>query len=170
MNIADHPVKDSQTVTSEGERLIDKIDGVKIRKLVVQEDPRGELIEVFNQSWNFHPDPLVFVYTVCARPGSVRGWQLHKKQDDRIFSCQGVLHWVLFDNRPESPTYKLLNQFTFGMRNPVLMTIPKGVYHAVKNIGAADACFINMPTQPYNHQDPDKYRLPMKNDLIPFHF
>ena len=64
----------------------------------------------------------------------------------------------------------MVNEFTFGERNPVILVIPKEVYHAVKNVGIKDAIFINMPTQPYNHQDPDKYRLPMKNSLIPFDF
>jgi dTDP-4-dehydrorhamnose 3,5-epimerase len=27
-----------------------------------------------------------------------------------------------------------------------------------------------MPTRPYDHADPDKYRLPLDNDVIPFRF
>ena len=50
------------------------------------------------------------------------------------------------------------------------MIIPRGVYHAVQNIGTTEALFVNMPTRPYNHGDPDKFRLPLKNDLIPFDF
>jgi dTDP-4-dehydrorhamnose 3,5-epimerase len=44
------------------------------------------------------------------------------------------------------------------------------VYHAVQNIGIVDAVFINMPTRPYDHGDPDKLRLPLKNGLIPYSF
>jgi len=33
-----------------------------------------------------------------------------------------------------------------------------------------DAYFVNLPTRPYAHDDPDKYRLPPRNDLIPFAF
>lgn len=44
------------------------------------------------------------------------------------------------------------------------------MYHAIQNIGRDEAFFVNMPTEPYNHEDPDKYRLPLKNDLIPFAF
>ena len=40
----------------------------------------------------------------------------------------------------------------------------------MKNIGQTEAVFINLPTRAYNHEDPDKYRLPLKNDLIPFSF
>jgi dTDP-4-dehydrorhamnose 3,5-epimerase len=46
--------------------------------------------------------------------------------------------------------------------------IPRGIYHAVQNVGEHDALFINLPTAAYNHSDPDKYRLPIKN--APFSF
>jgi dTDP-4-dehydrorhamnose 3,5-epimerase len=164
------PEKDQQTVTPEGKKLSSIIAGVKIRKLVTMEDKRGELTEVYRPSWGMHEDPLVYVYQVVARPGTIRGWVVHEHQDDRIFCSSGVFRWALFDNRSDSPTYKLLNDFTFGERNPVIFTIPKGVFHAVKNIGTKDGVFLNMPTIPYNHQNPDKYRLPIKNDLIPFDF
>jgi dTDP-4-dehydrorhamnose 3,5-epimerase len=44
------------------------------------------------------------------------------------------------------------------------------VYHGLQNVGLVDAVFINMPTRPYDHADPDKFRLPLTNDLIPFDF
>lgn len=170
MQTVPYLVKDKQSITPEGEKLSTIIEGINIRKLVTIEDKRGELTEVYSPFWDLHPDPLVYVYQVLARPGSIRGWVIHKKQDDRIFCSCGVLRWAFFDNRPDSPTYQLLNDFTFGERNPVIFTIPKGVFHAVKNIGTKNAVFINMPNIPYNHQNPDKYRLPIKNDLIPFDF
>ena len=95
---------------------------------------------------------------------------MHEKQDDRIFISRGVFRWVLFDNRPDSLTYKLLNDFTFSERNRAILVIPRGVFHAVQNIGTSEAIFINMPTRPYDHADPDKYRLPLDNDVIPFRF
>jgi dTDP-4-dehydrorhamnose 3,5-epimerase len=51
-----------------------------------------------------------------------------------------------------------------------LFVIPQGVWHAVKNIGLTDGYFINLPTRAYVHEDPDKYRLPLRNERIPFAF
>ena len=164
------PVKDKQTVTPEGKSIAPRIDGLKIRHLPPIEDVRGELVEVYRSEWDMHPDPLVYVYQVFVRPGSIRGWVVHEKQEDRICVSCGILRWVFFDNRPNSKTYKMLNDFTFSERNRVLFVIPRGVYHAVKNIGETEAVFLNMPTRPYDHADPDKFRLPLKNDLIPFSF
>jgi len=55
-------------------------------------------------------------------------------------------------------------------RNRALVVFPQGVYHAIQNIGESEATFVNMPTRAYDHADPDKYRLPIRNDLIPYAF
>jgi dTDP-4-dehydrorhamnose 3,5-epimerase len=162
--------KDRQTVTETGERVAPMIRGMVLRCLTTIEDLRGEVVEFFRPNWNVHPDPLVYVYGVSVRPKAIKGWIVHKNQDDRIATLNGVLHWVFFDNREDSPTYKMLNQYTFSEKNRTLFTIPRGVFHAVQNIGTTDAYFVNMPNRAYEHTDPDKYRLPLKNDLIPFDF
>jgi hypothetical protein len=59
---------------------------------------------------------------------------------------------------------------TFSERSRHLFTIPLGVWHAVQNTGVGDATFMNMPDRAYDHAAPDKFRLPLKNDLIPFDF
>jgi dTDP-4-dehydrorhamnose 3,5-epimerase len=163
-------VKDQQLVTPEGKSVKQRIADLFIHQQPLHEDERGELTEVYNPAWGLHPEPLVYVYQVTIRPGKIKGWVVHEKQDDRIFISQGVMRWALYDNRPHSPTYQLLNVFTFSERNRALFNIPKGVYHAVQNVGQHDAVFINMPTRAYDHRDPDKFRLPVKNDLIPFDF
>jgi len=164
------PAKDLQTVTPEGEPVAHQIEGVVIRRLPPIEDERGEVVEVYRPSWGLHPDPLVYIYQVSLRPHAIKGWVVHERQDDRFFVSRGVIRWALYDHREDSPTHKLLNLFTFSERNRALLIIPKGVFHAAQNVGDTEAVFINMPTQAYNHADPDKYRLPLKNDLIPFDF
>lgn len=164
------PVQDKQTVTPGGELVGQRIDGLSIRPARTHLDRRGELCEIYNPAWGIHPEPLVYVYQATIRPREIKGWVMHKLQDDRIFVSLGVQRWVFYDVREGSPTHGLLNHFTFGERNRVLIVIPKGVYHAMQNVGTTETVFVNLPTRPYNHADPDKYRLPLKNDLIPFDF
>ena len=164
------PVKDRQTATPEGGLVRPLIDGVVVRPAQTIVDRRGEIVEVYRPSWGLHPDPLVFVYQVLIRPGAIKGWVVHEQQDDRLFMSTGVLRWALYDARADSPTQGLVNDFVFSDRNRGLLVIPRGVYHAVRNIGAVDALFVNMPTRPYDHADPDKFRIPVKNDVIPFSF
>jgi dTDP-4-dehydrorhamnose 3,5-epimerase len=164
------PVKEQPSVTADGESLKPLIVGVKVRYQRSIEDARGEITEVYRPSWGVHDDPLVYVYQVSVRPGMTKGWVVHERQEDRVFHIMGTTHWALYDDRPESSTRGLLNQFVFSEKNRALLVIPRGVYHAVRNIGIGDAIFVNMPTRPYDHEDPDKFRLPLKNDRIPFSF
>ena len=164
------PVKDQQTVTPDGKIVGKLIKDLIIRPARTHADRRGELVEIYDPAWKIHPAPMVYAYQASIRPKAIKGWIVHKKQDDRIYTCLGVMRWVFYDLREKSPTYQLLNQFTFSERNRVLIIIPAGVYHAVQNVGETEAIFFNLPTRPYDYADPDKYRLPPKNDLIPFDF
>jgi len=164
------PVKDDQTVTPDGKSVKPLISGVVIKRIPPQEDERGEVNEIYNPAWGIMPDPLVYVYQASLRPRKVKGWVLHRLQDDRLFVSLGTLRIALYDARSDSPTHRMLNVFTISERNRALLLIPRGVFHAIQNVGDGEALFINMPTRPYDHADPDKYRLPLKNDLIPFDF
>jgi dTDP-4-dehydrorhamnose 3,5-epimerase len=163
------PQKDRQTVDPEGRSVKKTIEGVEIRYAKTLPDDRGTLCEVYRPAWGVHPDPLVYVYQVTIRPSQIKGWVKHKKQDDRIFASFGMMQVVLYDDREDSPTYGMVNEFFFGDDNRALFVIPANVYHAIKNVDPTkDAMFINMPTRPYDHADPDKYRLPIDNDVIPY--
>jgi dTDP-4-dehydrorhamnose 3,5-epimerase len=164
------PRKDQPTVTSEWKSLARRIDGLVIKHVPPVEDERGEICEMFRPSWGVSPDPLVYVYAITIRPGKIKGWVQHRLQEDRLFLLRGVIRFVLYDDRPSSPTHKQLDAFTLSERNRGLVIIPRGVYHALQNIGDREVMFVNMPTMPYDHANPDKYRLPIKNDLIPFAF
>lgn len=170
MSQALEPTQDAPSVTATGDRLDPLIDGVVLRRLPPHEDKRGELVELYRLDWSFHPDPLVCSYMVTLRPNGIRGWAMHKLQDDRIAIVSGFFRWALYDNRPASPTYQRLNVLTLSERNRALFTIPKGVIHACQNIGTGEALFVNYPTRAYNHANPDKYRIAHNSGLIPFRF
>jgi dTDP-4-dehydrorhamnose 3,5-epimerase len=77
---------------------------------------------------------------------------------------------VLYDSRPDSPTYGLVNEIYRTDLDRNLMVIPAYVFHAHQNIGTTDALFVSMPTRAYQHDDPDVYRLPIDTDEIPYRF
>lgn len=164
------PKQDAQSVDSAGRSVQTLIHGVTVRSLVPQIDHRGGLTEMYSVDWRMDDDPVVYVYHVRAIAGSIRGFVAHRKQEDRLYFGDGTFRIVLFDDRKDSPTYKKLNVLYFGAQRPSLLRIPCGVYHGVQNVGESTAHFFNLPTMPYNHADPDKHRLPLDNDLIPFKF
>lgn len=166
----EHAVQDSQSVNPDGTPVFSLIEGVRQRSAVTHADERGTICELFNPAWGFDEDPLVYVYQASILPGYVKGWIIHYEQEDRLFFASGRVRLVLFDGRTASPTFRSVNRFETGEMNRCLIRIPAGVYHAVQNIGGTEAFFYNMPTKPYCHERPDKFRLPLDNELIPYRF
>lgn len=161
-------VKDAATVAPDGSSLQERIAGVEIRRPPTHADERGTITEIFDLRWGFTEDPLVYVYHVTVTPGQTKGWVLHREQNDRMFVYDGVLRVVLCDARDDSETHRRLNVFHFGSHDRALLSIPAGVWHAVKNVGVSEASFVNLPSRPYEHENPDKLRLPLENDVIPY--
>jgi dTDP-4-dehydrorhamnose 3,5-epimerase len=168
--VAPAPSKRQQSVTPDGTYVAPAIDGVRVRPAVTHPDWRGTVVEVLNDAWDFADGPIVYVYEITIRPGVVKGWIKHDHLDDRLFMAAGAIRVVLYDDRPESPTYGLVTDQCFDDHSRASVRIPAGVFHAIGNVGTTDARLINCPTRAYNHEAPDKWDLPLENDLIPFRF
>ena len=165
-----HPVQRPSTATPEGHWKTPEIEGLLFRYLPSLEDERGEVTEFFRADWGFHDAAVEQIYRVTLRPGVIKAWSMHKIQDDRIVVMEGSLRWAFFDARPNSPTHNHLVVRTFSERSRHVFTIPAGVWHGAENVGTGDAAFLNLPTKLYDHENPDKYSLPIDNELIPFAF
>lgn len=163
-------VRDVQTVTPDSVPLRRLIEGVKIREARTHVDARGMVVEIFDERWGWHPEPVRSLHCFTLRPGYVKGWGLHKEHEDRYFVVAGEMELVLFDPRPQSSTYGEICRIIMGDSNRCLVNIPTCVWHAERNIGSSDVIAIDMPTVPYNHANPDKYRLPIDTPLIPYSF
>ena len=163
-------VRDGQTVTSSGEPTARGLEGVRVHHLKTHIDDRGSLVEMYDPRWGFHPDPLVYAYSFTIRPGVAKGWGIHKLHDDRYFLLQGEVEVVLYDVRPDSSTCGQVARYRLSEFDRSLLSIPKLVWHATRNLGAKDFVGVNFPTMPFDHADPDKYRLPLDTPLIPFSF
>ena len=164
------PKQDVETVPPDGKPIARLIDGVVIRYATTQVDDRGTLCEILNPAWGFHPAPFSYVYQFTIRPGKAKGWHIHHQHDDRIFLSRGTVKVVLYDDRPESPTYHMVNEIFRSDTHRSVMVIPAYVWHAHQNIGSDDALFISMPSRSYNYASPDVFRLPLENDVIPYKF
>ncbi len=163
-------VKDRVTVNKQGERLGKLPTGASTRNAILHTDERGSLCEIFDPRWGWHPEPMVFSYFFTLRPGKVKGWGMHRTHDDRYFLVTGEMKVVLYDGRADSPTHGLVSEVVLSEWSRQLLSIPAGVWHANYNIGSGDCLTLNFPTRPYDHENPDKNRLPIDTDEIPYRF
>jgi dTDP-4-dehydrorhamnose 3,5-epimerase len=141
------------------------IDGVKTKPLAVRPDERGRVMEILRRD-----DGLFLrfgqVYMTTTYPGVVKAWHKHEKQADNIACVAGMIKMALYDGRPASPTRGQIDEFTLGVHNPMLVQVPPGVHHGWMGVSQEEAVIINIPTEPYDRENPDEQRLdPHQNDI-----
>jgi dTDP-4-dehydrorhamnose 3,5-epimerase len=144
------------------------INGVKAKKLRIIPDERGWLMEILRCDDKEFFKQFGQVYLTTAYPNVVKAWHLHKKQIDNFTCIHGMMKVVLYDNREDSSTFKEINEFFVGEKNPMIISVPPFVYHGFKAIGYKTAFFLSIPTLPYNYNKPDEYRLPPDSKEIPY--
>lgn len=55
-----------------------------------------------------------------------------------------------------------------GEHNPILLQIPTYVFHGFKCITEYEAICINVPSEPYNYDEPDEFRVAPHSKEIPY--
>ncbi len=126
------------------------IDGVVVREPETFRDDRGWLAELFRED-ELDPEMLpVMGYISMTRPGISRGPHEHREQTDLIcFFGISKFRLYLWDNRPDSPTYKRHERIETEPGRILLVQIPPGVVHGYKNIGSVEGMIINCPNRLY---------------------
>jgi dTDP-4-dehydrorhamnose 3,5-epimerase len=147
--------------------MVKIIEGVVTKQLKQLADERGWLTEVIRSDWE-HFVKFGQVYITAAYPQIVKAWHLHRKQTDNIACIKGMVKLVLYDDREKSKTKGEVNEFVIGDKNLLLVQIPPEVWHGFKAIGEEYALVLNAPTEAYNYEKPDEYRLPPDTDKIPY--
>ena len=127
-----------------------EVQDVIVRRLQRYDDSRGWLTELFRNDdlpAEFQP---VMAYISSTRPGITRGPHEHVDQADLFcFIGPSVFKLRMWDNRPDSPTYRKVMTLMAGEDNPQVVVVPKGVVHAYQNIGDRDGIVINCPNRLY---------------------
>ena len=143
------------------------IDGVAVKELLVHPDDRGRLYEILRA------DDSLFtkfgqVYITTAFPGVVKAWHYHKIQTDYFCCIEGSARLVLYDPRGDSSTRGAVMEFDLRPDNPRLVMIPPHVYHGFQCLSKTEAIMLNIPTESYNAEHPDEYRLDPHDPTVPY--
>lgn len=148
-----------------GAGMMRMICGVRTKRLKVIPDDRGRLMEILRSD-----DDLFIkfgqVYITTAYPGVVKAWHYHKVQTENFTVACGMAKLVLYDRREDSPTFGEINEFYVGEHNPILVQVPPLVCHGFRCVGHREVVVVNVPTEPYRHENPDEFRVdPCLNDI-----
>ncbi len=125
------------------------IDGVILTPLRQIFDERGKVMHMLRE------DSSVFsrfgeIYFSCTHPGVVKAWHLHKQMTLNYAVIHGEIKFVLFDDRPESPTRGEIQEFFISPENYMLVTVPPMVWNGFKSIGTTASIVANCSTLPHS--------------------
>jgi dTDP-4-dehydrorhamnose 3,5-epimerase len=89
-------------------------------------------------------------YISMTEPGIARGPHEHADQAD-CFCFLGPSNFKLYlwDNRPKSATFGVMQAEVVGEDKPMLIVIPAGIVHAYKNVGSGQGIVFNCPNRLY---------------------
>ena len=144
-----------------------RIEGVVIKELKPIRDDRGEVCELLRS------DDELFVsfgqlYYTTVNAGVVKAWHYQSKQTDHLLTVGPRVIIVLYDRRDSSTTHGNVIEVRGGREAPVLVRIPPGVCHGFMAEGNQDAMILNVPTELYDYDDPDEFRIDPFDSGIPF--
>jgi dTDP-4-dehydrorhamnose 3,5-epimerase len=161
-------VKDPQTVVAGGGMAsAPKILGVQIFELGNVITRSGFITEVFRTDWPVVSISVRQVNWVQLNAGAVTDWHCHNGQTDHLIGVSGNIKLALWDGREDSSSKGATEIVRMGALRPVLVIVPPGVWHGLRNESGEPAGYINVIDQLYYHQKPDNWRLSPTSVDIP---
>lgn len=139
------------------------IEGVVIKELKSYPDPRGFFREVVRVTDPFFGQGSFgqWSHSKMARD-VVKAWHYHHVQTDWWYCPIGTIQTVLYDNRPESPTYRtkmvieMGDSSANGSAREVCVKIPPGVLHGCKVLSDSAHLFY-ITSETYNPNDEGRF-------------
>jgi dTDP-4-dehydrorhamnose 3,5-epimerase len=128
------------------------IDGVVITPLRQILDERGKVMHML-RSTDPHFTQFGEIYFSTVFPDAVKAWHIHKKMTLNYAVPVGRIKFVLFDDRPDSPTRGEIQEIFMGPDNYVLVTVPPMVWNGFKGVGPDASLVANCASIPH---DPDE--------------
>ena len=144
-----------------------RITGFEIHEVKNVIFRNGMLTELYRFEWFDPPLMVRHAVHVSMLPGAVTSWHCHKKQRDIIFPVQGQFKMGFYDDRPDSPTYRASCVVDSGIARPSYYLVPPGVWHAFRNPTRETNAYVVLTDEPFVHDDPDDWILPVGADVIP---
>lgn len=141
------------------------IDGVVVTPLMQLADERGKIMHMLKRTDGVYRE-FGEIYFSCVYPDVVKGWHVHDRMTLNYAVPFGRIKFVLYDDRPGSPTRGEVQEMFLGEEHYQLVTVPPRVWNGFKGVGTQMAIVANCASIPH---DPDEIRrLDPEDPSIPY--
>ena len=139
------------------------IEDVYAKNLKTFVDGRGDLTEIWSQSW---PDkdmlaPIEHAYYNLTDQNVKKGWHWHTKTYSQFVCLAGKMQVVMFDLRKDKKTFGHVNQFICSSKNPMYIKIPPFIVKGWKAL-EPNSLIINLLSSKGNE---DNFKVPVETFL-----
>jgi len=131
------------------------IEGVRIIPLKQIPDERGKIMHMLRCDSEWFVD-FGEIYFSCVYPGAIKGWHIHKKMVLNYAVPFGHIKFVLYDDRPGSPTKGNIQEIFLGPDNYCLVTVPPMIWNGFKGVGPETAIVANCASIPHDPGEIDR--------------
>jgi len=120
------------------------IQGVSLTPLKQIADDRGVVMHHINHLSSTYRG-FEESYISKTFPGKLKAWKLHLRMTQNFCVPSGKMHFVLYDNRDDSQTKGLINEFLLDEdENYHLLSIPPNIWYGFECIGNSTAIIVNV--------------------------
>lgn len=139
------------------------LEGVQVTSLKIIPGDAGSVMHALkasDQSFSSFGE----AYFSTVKEGQIKGWKKHRKMILNIVVPVGRILFALYDDRPESPSYRKLFSIELGPAQYQRLTVPPGVWMAFNGRGNGLNLLLNIAS--IHHDPTEAETLPLENDLI----
>jgi dTDP-4-dehydrorhamnose 3,5-epimerase len=128
------------------------IEGVWVQPLKQIRDDRGGILHMLrNDSELF--EAFGEIYFSIVNPGSIKGWNLHKRATANLAVPSGQIKLVLYDERPGSGSRGEIQEITVGEEAYALVKISPGIWTSFKGLGTKPSIVANCCTLAHDPEE-----------------
>lgn len=104
------------------------INGLQLSDTKIIENDNGNILRILrNDDIGFYGFGEAYISTI--KYNSIKAWKKHHLMTSNLIVPIGLIKVVVYDDRVNSPTQNLINEFIIGPSNYKRITIPPNLYY-----------------------------------------
>jgi len=141
------------------------IDGIEINELKIIENKNGNILHFLkNNEKSYKGFGEVYISTI--KSNSIKAWKKHKKMTCNFIVPKGKIKIVVYDDRPDSISFREIQEINLSIQNYCRLTIPPNLWFGFSSLSNEDSLLINFADilhDPFEKIDEDLNFINFKN-------
>mgnify|MGYP001568500125 CR=1 FL=1 len=142
------------------------IQGLEISPLKVIADNRGKVMKMIDVKVPLF-EKFGEIYFSFVYPGVIKGWKKHLRAVQLFAVPIGMIKFVVYDDRSDSPTGGKTEEIEIGEENYHLIKMPAGVWYSWQAISVFPAMIASLTSEPHDPAEAVSAEI-NNNNIIPY--